>query len=104
MEIIISNKFNLTNEQIKNKSRTIKVPDDIALTVKNILEKDEFNFFNTKSLHSIKRQLKSTQSTIAKLIKLKVKSVEAQKSLTKKYNQLVSNNNELKNKLKMKVS
>jgi uncharacterized Zn finger protein len=103
MDITVVDDLGKDVEQIKNISRTIKVPDDITRTVKTVLESDEFNFFNTKSIHTIKRSLKSTEIQIAKLIKLRVASIEVDKRLSARYKKLVIDNNELKTKLKMKV-
>ena len=100
MAIIISGDLDFTPEQIKKKSRTIKVTDGILASVKEILKRDEFGFFNTSSKRNLDIEIVETEKLIKKLIDLKVSAISQGKKLKKRYNHIKLENRKMMEKLK----
>ena len=99
MSITITGDAALQTEQIKKIPDTSDVIESITKSVKIILENDEFDFFNTKAKYQIEKDIAKTESTINKLIELKVAAVKQGKNLKKQYKQAIAENDKLKNKL-----
>jgi len=100
MAITINGDLDNINEQIKKKSRTVKVTDSLLLSVKEILQKDEFGFFNRLSKRNLDIEINESEKSIKKLIDLKVSAISQAKKLKAKYTQINSENEKIKNKLK----
>ena len=99
MSITITGDAALQTEQIKKIPDTSDVIESITKSVKIILENYEFDFFNTKAKYQIEKDIAKTESTINKLIELKVAAVKQGKNLKKQYKQAIAENDKLKNKL-----
>lgn len=103
MSITITGDLVNEHEQIKKKSRTINITESISKSVKDILDKDEFDFFNTKTKNTLSQKIVSTEATIEKLIDLKVTAVTHGKTMKVVYKDLVTENNKLKNKINQEL-
>ena len=99
MSLTITGDLVLETEQIKKKSGTRKVTESISNSVIEILDNDEFGFFNTKSKHKFQNEIASTEVTIKKLIELKLAAVEQGKKLKARYKKVAATNDILKTKL-----
>jgi len=103
MSITITGDLVNEHEQIKKKSRTINITESISKSVKDILDKDEFDFFNTKTKNTFSQKIMSTEATIKKLIDLKVTAVTHGKKMKMIYKGLVTENDKLKIKIEREL-
>ena len=74
-----------TTEQIKKNLVTDVNVKSIFSSLKQILERDQFNFFNTKKKYQLTRDINSTDVKIKQLLTLKTNGINKGKELKAKY-------------------
>jgi len=74
-----------TSEQIKKNLVTDVNVKTIFSSIKRILEKDQFNFFNTKKKYQLDRDINTNEVKIKQLLVLKSNGIKKGKELKAKY-------------------
>lgn len=92
MSITITGDLVKRPEQIKKNLVTENYSETILNSIRRILEKDEFNFFNTKCKYLLEKKINFTNKKIEKLIELKMAGIKKGKELKKKFLELRKDN------------
>jgi len=104
MSITITGDPVIVSEQIKKNSVTSVNTESIFNSVKTILERDEFHFFNTKKKYQLTKDINSTNEQIKKLLTLKKNGINKGKELKAKYLQMKKSNTDSINSLMEKLT
>jgi len=100
MSITIVGDPDNTTEQIKKNLINV---DSVIQTIRSILEKDEFNFFNTRAKYETDKKTEMIDAKIQKLISLKMMGIKRGRQLKKKYDVLKNENQKLLKTIKKQI-
>ena len=92
MSITITGDLVNTPEQIKKNLVTEVNIESIFSSIKMILERDQFNFFNTKKKYQLDKDISNTNVKIKQLLTLKMSGITKGKELKVKYLDLKQQN------------